>query len=196
MVQAKVLIATDAAGRVLELLLALERAWTGGRLPYPLAMVTGGFLLHVCMVWTRENREACLVVMVLCMPCTTVGEAACRIHMQMPGQRFVAAAAQPWVRPARHPVKSPCVACPMAGAAKPSAVETAKSQLQWMADGLQRSFEAERDNPNPFSLQCAHSRTILRQMPPFTFASPHTQQHQSSCPEAAADDAQGDCGQP
>lgn len=41
-VQAQVLIATDAAGRVLELLLALERAWTGGRLPYPLALVTGG----------------------------------------------------------------------------------------------------------------------------------------------------------
>jgi hypothetical protein len=40
------------------------------------------------------------------------------------------------------------------GAAKPSAVEAAKSQLQWLADGLQRSFEAERDNPNPFSLQC------------------------------------------
>jgi hypothetical protein len=43
----------------------------------------------------------------------------------------------------------------LAGAAKPSAVEAAKSQLQWLADGLQRSFEAERDNPNPFSLQCA-----------------------------------------
>ena len=43
-VQAQVLIATDAAGRVLELLLALERAWTGGRLPYPLGLVTGGFV--------------------------------------------------------------------------------------------------------------------------------------------------------
>lgn len=41
----QVLIATDAAGRVLELLLALERAWAGGRLPYPLALLTGASLL-------------------------------------------------------------------------------------------------------------------------------------------------------
>lgn len=74
----QVLIATDAAGRVLELLLALERAWGGGRMPYPLALL---------------------------------------------------------------------------GGAARQAVETAKSQLQWLADGLQRAFEGERDNPNPFSLQ-------------------------------------------
>lgn len=44
---------------------------------------------------------------------------------------------------------------PTHSAAAKRTVEMAKSQLQWLADGLQRSFEAERDNPNPFSLQCA-----------------------------------------
>ena len=58
MVQAQVLIATDAAGRVLELLLALERAWTGGRLPYPLALVTGRFPLRACACCSPGQRQA------------------------------------------------------------------------------------------------------------------------------------------
>ena len=32
----------DAAGRVLELLLALERAWRTSKLPYPLCFLSGG----------------------------------------------------------------------------------------------------------------------------------------------------------
>lgn len=68
----------DAAGRVLELVLALEDAWAADRLPYPLVVV---------------------------------------------------------------------------GASAAAALEAAGSQVEWMADDVQRSFETRHSNP--FDLRCA-----------------------------------------
>ena len=80
-----VLIPIDAAGRMLELVLLLERHWAENGLTYPLALLT-----------------------------------------------------------------------PVAY----NALEFAKSQLEWMADGVARAFEASRDNP--FAVRCTPCLSALR----------------------------------
>jgi hypothetical protein len=91
--QAQVLIATDAAGRVLELLLALERAWTGGRLPYPLALVTGGSVeerVHDAAPGQRQT-PACLANPEQCTHGVTMGPAACKHEHAVNVAKFGAA---------------------------------------------------------------------------------------------------------
>ncbi len=112
----------DAAGRVLELLLALERS----------IFSTVGLV----------NHRHCLVVN--SVSDTPVGVQQVLIAVDAAGRvlELLLALERAWGGDQQLPY--PLALC--SAVAKP-AVENAKAQLPWLADRLQRSFEADRDNP-------------------------------------------------
>ena len=144
-----------AAGRLLELVLLLERHWVEHRLTYPLVLLSAMAYRHAPTLVASSGIAACSLqqaAAAIWHAHVSPAQGMPRLSRPLPVPRL----SHPPPTPPTYSTHPPACLSPPPHAC--STLEFAKSQVEWMNEALVRSLGHARDNP--FNTRCVGWRDL------------------------------------